>query len=86
MHHTLRLAVLFLAALVAGCAAGTSGPDRAALKTEAQCVASSNASAQSTSGPRSQTSIGMPNPRFGRSISDAGTWRYSTCRSAHFVS
>lgn len=46
MHQAPRLAALAaVAALLAGCAGGTAGPDRAALKTESQCVTSSNASA-----------------------------------------
>ena len=45
MKQTPRFAALALATLLAGCAAGTTGPDRAGLKTESQCVTSSNASA-----------------------------------------
>ena len=44
MHPILRPTILVIAFLVAGCAVGAAGPDRAALKTEAQCVAASNSS------------------------------------------
>ena len=45
MPAPLRVSALALMLALAGCVGGTAGPHKAGLKTESQCVTSSNASA-----------------------------------------